>query len=83
MAQGNVNTFYAATPAVVVDGNPNIISVEIDPSTLQESPDIISALFAAAANAAIGKSKKAMESKMSGLTAGLKLPDELNSLLGG
>lgn len=48
--------------------------VQIDPSLLQESQEVVEDLIAAAMNDAVRKAEKTSQEKMSGLTAGLGIP---------
>ncbi len=48
--------------------------VQIDPSLLQESQEVVEDLIAAAMNDAVRKVKKTSQEKMAGLTAGLGIP---------
>lgn len=52
----------------------DIRRVQIDPSLLQESREVVEDLIAAAMNDAVRKVEKTSQEKMSGLTAGLGIP---------
>ena len=48
--------------------------VQIDPSLLQESREVVEDLIAAAMNDAVRQAEKTSQEKMAGLTAGLGIP---------
>lgn len=48
--------------------------VQIDPGLLQESPEVVEDLLAAAMNDAVRKVEKTSQEKMAGLTAGFGIP---------
>ncbi len=52
--------------------------VGIDPSLMRDDKEVLEDLVAAAMNDAVRKVEQATQEKMSGLTAGLSLPDGLS-----
>lgn len=61
---------------VVVNGNQEIVSVEIQPEAVDpDDVEMLADLFRAAANQALEKSKELQQSSISQLTGGMKLPN--------
>lgn len=60
---------------VAVNGEQQVLSVEIDPELLKEEDlTMVQDLLIAAANAAITKSKEEVEAELEKITGGLKIP---------
>lgn len=61
---------------VVVNGNQEIVSVDIKPEAVDpDDVEMLADLFRAATNQAIEKSKELQQSSISQLTGGMKLPN--------
>ena len=60
---------------VTINGKHEVKKVDIDPSLLEEDKEIIEDLIAAAMNAAVKKVAENNKSHLSGVTAGLDLPE--------
>ena len=64
--------------SVKINGNQEILELNIDPDTLKEEKEIIEDLIISAINKAISKSKSASQEKMNaatgGIASGLKMP---------
>lgn len=60
---------------IVMSGRHEAKKVMIDPSLMQEEKEILEDLIAAAINDAVRKIEDNGRGKMSGITAGMKLPD--------
>jgi len=60
---------------VVMNGRHEVRNVELDPSLLQEDKEIIEDLLAAATNDAVKKIAENNKNQLSGMTAGLNLPE--------
>jgi len=60
---------------VVMNGRHEVRNVELDPSLLQEDKEIIEDLLAAATNDAVKKVAENNKNQLSGMTAGLNLPE--------
>lgn len=60
---------------VVMNGRHEVRNVELDPSLLQEDKEIIEDLLAAATNDAVKKVVENNKNQLSGMTAGLNLPE--------
>jgi len=60
---------------VVMNGGHEVRNVELDPSLLQEDKEIIEDLLAAATNDAVKKVAENNKNQLSGMTAGLNLPE--------
>lgn len=60
---------------VTINGKHEVKNVAIDPSLLKEDKEIIEDLIAAAMNAAVQKVAENNKSQLSGMTAGLDLPE--------
>jgi len=60
---------------VVMNGRHEVRNVELDPSLLQEDKEIIEDLLAAATNDAVKKMAENNKNQLSGMTAGLNLPE--------
>jgi len=63
--------------SVVMTCRYDVRRVKIDPSLLKDDKEVLEDLVAAAVNDAVRKVEKTTQEKMSGLTAGLGLPDGL------
>lgn len=59
---------------VVMNGRHEVRRVQIDPSVLGETKDVLEDLLAAACNDAVGKVTSAQQEKMAGMASGLGLP---------
>jgi DNA-binding YbaB/EbfC family protein len=66
-----------------MNGRYDVIRMFIDPSLLTEDKEMLEDLVAAAVNNAVQKVQKTTQQKMSGLTAGLKLPFDVGSIMKG
>ncbi|UYM15690.1 YbaB/EbfC family nucleoid-associated protein [Endozoicomonas euniceicola] len=60
---------------VTMTGRHDVKRVEIDPSLMEEDKEMLEDLLAAAVNDAVRKVESNNKEKMSGLTAGMNLPD--------
>ncbi len=60
---------------VTINGKHEVKTVEIDQSLLEEDKGIIEDLIAAAMNAAVKKVAENNQNQLSGMTAGLNLPE--------
>lgn len=60
---------------ITMTGKHDVKKVEIDPSLIGEDKDMLEDLIAAAVNDANRRVEKNTQERMSGLTAGLNLPD--------
>ena len=60
---------------VTINGKHEVKNVDIDASLLEEDKEIIEDLIAAAMNAAVKKVAENNKNQLSGMTAGLNLPD--------
>ena len=60
---------------VIINGKHEVKNVDIDPSLLAEDKEIIEDLIAAAMNAAVKKVAENNKNQLSGMTAGLNLPE--------
>ena len=64
--------------SVKINGNQEILELNIDPETLKEEKEVIEDLIISAINKAISKSKSASQDKMNaatgGIAGGLKMP---------
>jgi len=60
---------------VTMNGKHEVKNVDIDQSLLEEDKEIIEDLIAAAMNAAVKKIAENNKSQLSGMTAGLNLPE--------
>lgn len=65
----------AGMVSVVMNGRHDVRRVSIDDSLMSEDKEIIEDLVAAAFNDAVRKLEQHNQEKMSGLTAGMNLPD--------
>ncbi|TVP88825.1 MAG: YbaB/EbfC family nucleoid-associated protein [Pseudomonadaceae bacterium] len=65
----------AGMVSVVMNGRHDVRRVSIDDSLMSEDKEIIEDLVAAAFNDAVRKLEQQNQEKMSGLTAGMNLPD--------
>ena len=65
----------AGLVSVVMTGRHDVRRVSIDDSLMQEEKDVLEDLIAAAFNDAVRKLEKENQEKMSGMTAGMNLPD--------
>ncbi len=65
----------AGMVSVVMNGRHDVRRVSIDDSLMSEDKDIVEDLVAAAFNDAVRKLEQHNQEKMSGLTAGMNLPD--------
>jgi DNA-binding YbaB/EbfC family protein len=63
--------------SVVMTCRYDVRRVNVDPSLLKDDKEVLEDLVAAAVNDAVRKVEKTTQEKMSGLTAGLGLPDGL------
>jgi len=63
--------------SVVMTCRYDVRRVTVDPSLLKDDKEVLEDLVAAAVNDAVRKVEKTTQEKMSGLTAGLGLPDGL------
>ncbi len=61
---------------VTINGKHEVKKVDIDQSLLEEDKEIIEDLIAAAINAAVKKVAENNKNQLSGMTAGLNLPDD-------
>ena len=61
--------------SVVMTGRHEVLRVSIEPQLLQEDKEMLEDLLAAAINDAVHKTEKAVQEKMSSVTAGMGLPD--------
>lgn len=59
---------------VVMNGRHDVRRVTLDPSLLAEDKEMLEDLVAAAVNDAVRKVERAVQDRMSGLTAGMGLP---------
>jgi DNA-binding YbaB/EbfC family protein len=59
---------------VVMTGRHDVRRVTIDPALMEDDKEMLEDLLAAAVNDAVRKVEKAVQERMSGLTAGLNLP---------
>ena len=60
---------------VTMTGRHDVKRVEIDPGLMEEDKEMLEDLLAAAVNDAVRKVESNNKEKMSGLTAGMNLPD--------
>lgn len=60
---------------VTINGRHEVRQVEIDPSLLQEDKTLLEDLVAAAMNAAVKKVAESNKDQLSGMAAGLNLPE--------
>jgi DNA-binding YbaB/EbfC family protein len=60
---------------VRMKGDMSVVGVEIDPSLMQESQEIVEDLLAAAVNDAVRRAQAAAQDCMASVTAGISLPD--------
>ena len=60
---------------ITMTGRHDVKRVEIDPSLMEEDKEMLEDLLAAAVNDAVRKVESNNKEKMSGLTAGMNLPD--------
>ena len=60
---------------VRMKGDMSVLGVEIDPSLMQESQEIVEDLLAAAVNDAVRRAQAAAQDCMASVTAGISLPD--------
>ena len=65
----------AGLVSVVMTGRHDVRRVSIDDSLMQEEKEVLEDLIAAAFNDAVRKLEKENQEKMSGMTAGMNLPD--------
>lgn len=65
----------AGLVSVVMNGRHDVKRVSIDDSLLTEEKEILEDLVAAAFNDAVRKLEKSSQEKMTGMTAGMNLPD--------
>ncbi|HDY99750.1 MAG TPA: YbaB/EbfC family nucleoid-associated protein [Pseudomonas sabulinigri] len=65
----------AGLVSVVMTGRHDVRRVSIDDSLMQEEKEVLEDLIAAAFNDAVRKLESASKDKMSGMTAGMNLPD--------
>lgn len=61
---------------VTINGKHEVKKVDIDQSLLEEDKEIIEDLIAAAMNAAVKKVAENNKNQLSGMTAGLNLPED-------
>ena len=61
---------------IEMNGRHDIIKVKINPSLMEEDPEMLEDLIAAAVNDAVRKVEKASKEKISQLTAGLNIPTD-------
>ena len=61
---------------VRMKGDMSVLGVEIDPSLMQESQEIVEDLLAAAVNDAVRRAQAAAQDCMASVTAGISLPDD-------
>ncbi len=61
---------------VTINGKHEVKNVDIDQSLLEEDKEIIEDLIAAAMNAAVKKVAENNKNQLSGMTAGLNLPED-------
>jgi DNA-binding YbaB/EbfC family protein len=59
---------------VAMTGRHDVRRVTIDPALMEDDKEMLEDLLAAAVNDAVRKVEKAVQERMSGLTAGLNLP---------
>ena len=59
---------------VVVNGKHEVLSLTIDPSVLEEDPELVQDLVVAAVNEGIRNAQKMVAEEMTKATGGLKLP---------
>jgi hypothetical protein len=59
---------------VAVNGKHEVLSLTIDPSVLEEDPELIQDLVVAAVNEGIRNAQKMVAEEMTKVTGGLKLP---------
>ena len=62
---------------VTANGHQKLLTIAIDPSVMEEGPELLGDMVLAAANAALDESRKAASEQMGALTAGLNLPPGL------
>ena len=60
---------------VRMKGDMSVVGVEIDPSLMQDSQEIVEDLLAAAVNDAVRRAQAAAQDCMASVTAGISLPD--------
>lgn len=63
---------------VVMTGKHEVKNVHIDPSALEEDPEFLEDLLAAAINDAVQHVETASKDKMSEMTGGMNLPEGMN-----
>ena len=63
---------------VRMTGAMEVLRVDIDPSLLTETKDVLEDLLAAAVNDAVHRAQALAQEKMGGLTAGINMPDGFN-----
>lgn len=64
----------AGMVSVTMNGRHDVISVDIDPSVMEEEKELLEDLLAAAVNDAVRKVEVSSKAKMEEATAGLDLP---------
>ncbi|MDR5875565.1 YbaB/EbfC family nucleoid-associated protein [Halomonas sp. CUBES01] len=64
----------AGMVSVTMNGRHDVISVDIDPSVMEEDKELLEDLLAAAVNDAVRKVEVSSKAKMEEATAGLDLP---------
>ncbi|WP_058534478.1 YbaB/EbfC family nucleoid-associated protein [Legionella saoudiensis] len=62
---------------IQMNGRHDAVAVKIKPTMLEEEPEMLEDLVAAAINDAVRKIEKASKEKISQLTAGLNIPTDL------
>lgn len=65
---------------VTMNGRHDVRRVSIDPSLMQEDPEMLEDLVAAAVNDAVRRVEEHQKEKMSGLTAGMPIPPGFGNL---